>query len=279
MATASVPNAFTNATPADASEVNANFTSLVSFLNNSTVHVDGSKAMTAAFDAGTYKILRVGTGVAATDAVNKGQMDTAVAAVASDVSDLTAYTLGAPPVGAGMEWFTDVAPPLWLLQDGAAVSRTTYSALFAKIGTTFGDGDGSTTFNLPDRRNRFAIGKGDNTGNDTLGETGGQRNAVVVEHDHDNDHNHAPFTTATGGEHQHTVRFLDTGSSGGSNSYARPDGFSFDTNRFLNTPNGGHTHNIDVPAYTGKTSEDGVAGTDKNLPPYVTINYIIFAGV
>ena len=44
------------------------------------------------------------------------------------------------------------APDGWLLSDGSAVNRTTYSALFTAIGTTYGAGDGSTTFNLPDLR-------------------------------------------------------------------------------------------------------------------------------
>jgi microcystin-dependent protein len=52
------------------------------------------------------------------------------------------------------------APTGFLLCDGAAVSRTTYADLFALIGTTYGAGDGSTTFNVPDLRGRFAIGAG-----------------------------------------------------------------------------------------------------------------------
>lgn len=55
------------------------------------------------------------------------------------------------------------APNGWLLCYGQAVSRTTYAKLFAVIGTTFGTGDGSTTFNLPDLRGRVAAGK-DNMG-------------------------------------------------------------------------------------------------------------------
>ena len=50
------------------------------------------------------------------------------------------------------------APSGWLKANGAAVSRTTYATLFAAIGTTFGTGDGSTTFNVPDMRGYFARG-------------------------------------------------------------------------------------------------------------------------
>lgn len=65
------------------------------------------------------------------------------------------------------------APDGWLLCYGQAVSRTTYAALFAVLGTTFGVGDGSTTFNLPDLRSRVAAGKSDMGGSDNGLLTGG----------------------------------------------------------------------------------------------------------
>jgi|SRR5215471_6059715 len=65
---------------------------------------------------------------------------------------------GSLPTGAGCDWFTSVAPAGFLLCDGTAVSRSTYSALFGVIGTVFGAGDGSTTFNLPDCRGRMLVG-------------------------------------------------------------------------------------------------------------------------
>jgi len=58
----------------------------------------------------------------------------------------------------------NAAPTGWLLCDGAAVSRTLYPALFAAIGTAFGVGDGSTTFNVPDLRGRVPIGAGTGSG-------------------------------------------------------------------------------------------------------------------
>lgn len=62
------------------------------------------------------------------------------------------------PAGAMMPYAAAVAPSGWLLCDGSAVSRTTYADLFAAIGTSFGSGDGSTTFNLPDMRGRVPGG-------------------------------------------------------------------------------------------------------------------------
>ncbi len=62
------------------------------------------------------------------------------------------------PSGAVMHFARNTAPTGWLAADGSAVSRTTYAALFSAIGTTFGSGDGSTTFNLPDLRGEFIRG-------------------------------------------------------------------------------------------------------------------------
>ena len=59
------------------------------------------------------------------------------------------------PAGAVSFFSMSYAPSGWLIADGSAVSRTAYAALFAAIGTTFGAGDGSTTFNLPDLRGEF----------------------------------------------------------------------------------------------------------------------------
>lgn len=64
------------------------------------------------------------------------------------------------PIGVVLPYAGASAPTGFLLCDGSAVSRTTYSALFAIISTTFGVGDGSTTFNLPDMRSRMPIGAG-----------------------------------------------------------------------------------------------------------------------
>ncbi|MGE4291386.1 MAG: tail fiber protein [Desulfovibrio sp.] len=62
------------------------------------------------------------------------------------------------PVGASIIWDGDAPPNGFLERDGAAISRTTYAALFGVIGTRFGVGDGSTTFNLPDNRGEFLRG-------------------------------------------------------------------------------------------------------------------------
>jgi len=71
------------------------------------------------------------------------------------------------PAGCVQMFATQVVPSGWLECDGSAVSRTTYSRLFTAIGSTFGSGDGSTTFNLPDLRGEFVRGWDHDRGVDT----------------------------------------------------------------------------------------------------------------
>lgn len=109
------------------------------------------------------------------------------------------------------------APNGWLKANGAAVSRTAYAALFARIGTTYGAGDGSSTFNLPDMRGEFPRGLDDGRGVDggrALGSAQGHQNAS---HTHTGttgnqsaDHTHSG-TTSSVGNHTHGI----SGNAGG----------------------------------------------------------------
>ena len=67
----------------------------------------------------------------------------------------------AVPVGSMQAFAGSSAPTGWLLCNGTTASRTTYSNLYSVIGTTYGVGDGSTTFGLPDMRGRVPMGAGD----------------------------------------------------------------------------------------------------------------------
>lgn len=82
-------------------------------------------------------------------------------------------------------WPTASAPAGWLKANGAAVSRTTYAALFAVIGTTFGAGDGSATFNLPDLRGEFIRGWDDSRGVDSSRVFGSAQSDDLKSHKHD----------------------------------------------------------------------------------------------
>jgi len=78
------------------------------------------------------------------------------------IEDLKLAVQNPSPTGMVALWDNDNIPDGWLLCNGAAVSRTTYAALFAKLGTRHGAGNGSSTFNLPDMRDRYPIGAGTN---------------------------------------------------------------------------------------------------------------------
>ena len=81
------------------------------------------------------------------------------------------------PIGSIIPYGNSVVPETYLLCDGQAVSRTDYPELFAIIGTNFGSGDGSTTFNVPDYRDKFVLGAG---GDVTLAETGGEKEVTLT---------------------------------------------------------------------------------------------------
>lgn len=79
---------------------------------------------------------------------------------------LSSGSATAIPSGAVLPYAGSTAPTGYLIADGSAVSRTTYANLFAAIGTAFGEGDGSSTFNLPDLRGRFIRGVDGTAGRD-----------------------------------------------------------------------------------------------------------------
>jgi microcystin-dependent protein len=86
------------------------------------------------------------------------------------------------PSGAIIDYGGAIAPTGWLACDGAAVSRSTYSALFSAVGTIWGAGNGSTTFNVPNFARRTTIGSGGTataTISNTVGSTGGAEGVAL----------------------------------------------------------------------------------------------------
>lgn len=148
-------------------------------------------------------------------------------------------------------FFARTTPPSgWLKANGAAVSRTTYAALFAAIGTTFGAGDGRTTFNLPDLRGEFVRGLDDGRNVDAgrrLGTTQGDAIRNIT----------GAFDTSKGSWAQQFVDFAETSgafdlikgnkqwtgdpNNGGNNL---PTGFKFDASRVVPTANENRPRNI-----------------------------------
>ena len=190
------------------------------------------------------------------------------------------------PAGAMMAWASDVIPANWLLCDGTAVSRSTYASLFAIIGTQYGSGDGTTTFNLPNLKGRTIVGKdGSQTEFDVLGETGGAKThtlttAEMPSHTHIQDsHNH------TQNAHGHSINdpghmhYMDQGPYTGGGNYTPPGS----DNRYQgNAPTRSSTTGISInnatatnQATTATNQSTGGGGAHNNLQPYIVLNYII----
>lgn len=208
-----------------------------------------------------------------------GTLETGLAAV------ISAY-LGEIRMYAG-----PTAPAKWLLCQGQTVSRTTYAALFAVIGTAYGAGDGSTTFRIPDLRDRFPRGA-----NGDLGTSGGSTSATTSSagaHTHGGttggtaltvaqlpSHTHTG-TTSTNGDHSHTVVAFFQGSGAGTNTSLDVGGSTRDTSTA-----GAHSHTFTTnatgegAAHTHTVASDGAHTHTVTVdPPFTTVNFMIYTGV
>ena len=185
----------------------------------------------------------------------------------------------AMPVGSVIPFAGSSSPDAsWLVCDGSAVSRTTYSDLFAILGTAYGAGDGSTTFNLPNMKGRVPVGIDPADSDfDNLGDSGGEKSHILIasempSHSHaftgsssstgvqSNNHTHNSNTMSNPGNHEHSVYTRGTLGGGGRyiygdyanyggttythwnpNSWGTITGTAF-ANDAIGLGNGGHTH-------------------------------------
>jgi microcystin-dependent protein len=132
-------------------------------------------------------------------AANKGYVDAQIAAVPAG-SDMT-------PAGTVIYTARSTAPTGYLKANGAAVSRSTYATLFAAIGTVYGAGDGSTTFNLPELRGEFVRGLDDGRGIDESRTLGSAQAQSYQSHTH--------TATVSNAEHTHNLPSLGGSTFGG----------------------------------------------------------------
>ena len=131
------------------------------------------------------------------------------------------------PAGVIMAFAGTTAPTGFLSCDGSAISRTTYATLFAAIGTTWGAGNGSTTFNVPDLRGMFMRG----TGTNGTGSSSGAVGPSVGTYAADTYLNHSHTATSTDSGHTHQVTSnSNAGGGGGNNQILNPgSGNQFNT--------------------------------------------------
>jgi microcystin-dependent protein len=150
----------------------------------------------------------------------------------------------------------------WLLCNGAAVSRTTYATLFAVLGSTYGAGDGSTTFNVPDLRGRIPMGAGTGTGLNASG-TGAPTGTAQ--------------TARTRGEWLGEETHLLTGAESGTSAHVHPG----DNGQFWVNPGGGAVMGgggfqaLAGRANTGTSTQANAANRHATVPPVIITNYLI----
>ena len=177
------------------------------------------------------------------------------------------------PYGTIVQTARSTAPTGWLLCQGQTVSRTIYAGLFSAIGTTYGSGDGSTTFAIPNLQNRIPVGLGSEAEFDTLGETGGAKTHILTttempSHTHvQNSHNH------TQNSHTHTL----TGSNGGSSGVSMAVTGNTNNDFGFGPMNGARadatTATNQSTIATNQNTGGGLA--HNNLQPYIVLNYMI----
>jgi len=166
------------------------------------------------------------------------------------------------PTATIVPWSSSSVPTGFLECNGAAVSRSTYSALFAIVGTTYGAGDGASTFNLPDLQDNVAMGK---SGTKALASTGGA-NTVTSTGNVGGSTANATLSTAQLASHSHTYPAVAAGQFG-SGGAAGSSSHNFSNPATGNTGSGtGHSHNMSA-TFTGDATSV--------VQPYLTIIYII----
>jgi microcystin-dependent protein len=178
------------------------------------------------------------------------------------------------PVGAGMDFWGSTLPSgNWLFAYGQAISRATYAQLFALLGTTYGVGDGSTTFNLPDKRGRVTAGKDDMGGtsaNRLTNQSGGLDGDVLG---------------ANGGNEVHTLTraqmpningtfTMHGAGAGGSTVLASVSGDFTDTGVSGQYRPGG-SNTAGANSLYGASLNVGGNGAHNNVQPTLIANYII----
>lgn len=195
-------------------------------------------------------------------------------------------TLGGVPIGGQLSYGGPTAPPGWLLCYGQAVSRSTYAALFAIIGTAYGTGDGSTTFNVPDKRGRASIGA-DNMGGSPAGNVTNSVSGIQ-----------ATVVGASGGSQNAQTDTL-TASSEATNAVTDPGHLHEVPGSIINGA-GGSSGSGGVTTFPQPISEDGntasaftgiavsttvtttvtslLTGGSQNMPPVQVDNWIIYSG-
>lgn len=234
----------------------------------------------------------------------QSQFDNNFVQPGSDNTSWVRYLGGQAPVGSIMDFAGSTPPAGWLLCTGAAVSRSTYSALFNVLGATWGGGDGSTTFNLPDLRGRLTAGQDNMGGNAAgritqagsgvnatqLGSTGGSEQLQAHSHSvsdpghshgiSDPGHSHGVYDPG----HSHTFPRNYATSAYGNGPWASGGDNEVDSSNALNASSTGISINASGTGVSVQSAGTRIsvnqtgAGQSANMPPVAILSKIIYAG-
>lgn len=248
-------------------------------VSNGTDVVVATNYMASATLGSALGVASGGTGVASNTAyavLTGGTTSTgavqSVASVGTSGQVLTSNGAGALPSfqtivaftsGMLMPYAGSSAPSGWLLCYGQAISRSTYSDLFSAIGTTYGVGDNSTTFNVPDFRGRAAFGK------DDMGGSAASRLTTAGS-------GVDGATLGTGGGSQLTQQHTHTATDAGhTHSYVAGQGsINAGGGAALQTTGASATYTT-ASGNANITNANYGSGTSQNIPPALVVNYII----
>ncbi len=231
---------------------------------------------------------------------------------------IDSYIFARMPPGSLQDFAGPTPPDGWLPCDGRAISRTDYGLLFGAIGTTWGAGDGSTTFNVPDLRGRVTVGTGNSTDDGgwvrglSLAQKLGAWMVYLVQNNlpnyklnvtSDGNHQHSGSTDSQGnhahggstdstGAHTHDVpnqdvpNVISSGSTatlpGGGSHPITTNGAGAHTHGITTTTDGAHTHNVSTTAGGGGHTHDvwlqGGGVAHENTQPSAGVMKMIFTG-
>lgn len=248
---------FVDGQPATAGDQNSQDSDIAAGLSDCMTR-DGLAPATAPQNFGGFRLEGVGPGSASTDAANLGQLQAFV------------------PPGVVFAYAGASAPTGYLLCFGQDVSRATFAALFDAVGTTYGPGDGSTTFTLPDCRGRVEAGQ-DNMGGvaanrlttagsgvdgATLGAVGGQQAHVLTGPEMPS-HTHVATVTDPGHTHSYVASNTTTVTA-----------FTAATN-VITPPNTAQVSGSSVTGITVANSNTGAGNSHNNVQPVIVFTKII----